>query len=95
MFSPALWVVLVGIGMGGIFPLAIVMVSLRTASTTDAASLSAMTQSIGYLVAGTGPFALGMLRDATGTWTASMGVLAGLVVLLTALGSIAGRPRTV
>jgi CP family cyanate transporter-like MFS transporter len=94
-FSPALWIVLVGIGMGGIFPLAIVMVSLRTATTADASSLSAMTQSIGYLLAGIGPFALGMLRDATGTWTASMGVLAGLVVLITVLGAIAGRPRTV
>jgi CP family cyanate transporter-like MFS transporter len=95
MFSPTLWVVLVGLGMGGIFPLAIVMVSLRTASTADAASLSAMTQSIGYLLAGVGPFALGLLRAATGTWTASMVVLAGLVVLLTVLGSIAGRPRVV
>jgi CP family cyanate transporter-like MFS transporter len=92
---PALWVLLLGLGMGGMFPLAIVMVSLRSSTTADTARLSAMTQSIGYLIAATGPFAFGLLRDATGAWTASMGVLAGLVVLLTVLGSIAGRPRTV
>jgi CP family cyanate transporter-like MFS transporter len=92
---PALWVLLLGLGMGGIFPLAIVLVSLRTSSTSDTARLSAMTQSIGYLLAATGPFAFGLLRDSTGAWTSAMVVLAGLVVLLTVLGSIAGRPRVV
>ncbi len=92
---PGLWVLLVGLGMGGMFPLAIVMVSLRTSSTSDTARLSAMTQSIGYLLAATGPFAFGLLRESTGAWTVAMVVLAGLVVVLTALGSIAGRPRTV
>jgi CP family cyanate transporter-like MFS transporter len=92
---PGLWVLLVGLGMGGMFPLAIVLVSLRTSTTADTARLSAMTQSIGYLLAATGPFAFGLLRDSTGAWTSAMVVLAGLVVLLTVLGSIAGRPRTV
>ena len=92
---PGLWVLLVGLGMGGMFPLAIVLVSLRTSSTSDTARLSAMTQSIGYLLAATGPFAFGLLRDSTGAWTSAMVVLAGLVVVLTVLGSIAGRPRTV
>ncbi|MFD7655443.1 MFS transporter [Actinosynnema sp. NPDC059797] len=92
--APALWVVLIGVGMG-IFPLAIVMISLRTSSGADTARLSAMAQSIGYLISATGPFAFGVLRGATGTWTVSMLVLAGLLVLLTALGWIAGRPRTV
>ncbi|MEO6089953.1 MAG: hypothetical protein ABIQ18_43275 [Umezawaea sp.] len=54
-----------------------------------------MTQSIGYLLTATGPFAFGLLRDSTGAWTSAMVVLAGLVVVLTVLGSIAGRPRTV
>ncbi|GAA1272701.1 MFS transporter [Saccharothrix xinjiangensis] len=92
--APALWVVLIGVGMG-IFPLAIVMISLRTSSGADTARLSAMAQSIGYLISATGPFAFGVLRGATGTWTVSMLALAGLLVLLTALGWIAGRPRTV
>ncbi|MEV0682203.1 MFS transporter [Actinosynnema sp. NPDC050436] len=92
--APALWVVLVGVGMG-MFPLALVMISLRTASTADTARLSAMAQSIGYLISASGPFAFGVLRGATGDWTVSMLVLVGLLVLLTGLGWVAGRPRTV
>jgi CP family cyanate transporter-like MFS transporter len=93
-FAPGLWVVLIGIGMG-MFPLALVIISLRTTSGADTARLSAMAQSIGYLISATGPFAFGVLRGETGTWTLSMLLLAGLLAALTALGWIAGRPRTV
>ncbi|WP_461122256.1 MFS transporter [Saccharothrix stipae] len=92
--APGLWVVLIGVGMG-MFPLALMMISLRTSSGADTARLSAMAQSIGYLISAAGPFAFGVLRGVTGTWTVSMLVLVGLLVLLTALGWIAGRPRTV
>ncbi|WP_367136462.1 MFS transporter [Saccharothrix sp. HUAS TT1] len=92
--APGLWVVLIGVGMG-IFPLALVMISLRTSSGADTARLSAMAQSIGYLISASGPFAFGVLRGATGGWTVSMLVLVGLLVVLTALGWVAGRPRTV
>ncbi|MEU6150458.1 MFS transporter [Actinosynnema sp. NPDC047251] len=92
--APALWVVLIGVGMG-MFPLALVMISLRTSSTSDTARLSAMAQSIGYLISASGPFAFGVLRGATGDWTLSMLVLVGLLLLLTGLGWVAGRPRTV
>ncbi|NUT52568.1 MAG: MFS transporter, partial [Saccharothrix sp.] len=92
--APALWVVLIGVGMG-IFPLALVLISLRTSSGADTARLSAMAQSIGYLISATGPFAFGVLRGATGGWTVSMLVLVGLLVVLTGLGVVAGRPRTI
>ncbi|MGM1064360.1 MFS transporter [Saccharothrix sp. Mg75] len=92
--APGLWVVLIGVGMG-MFPLALVMISLRTTNSADTARLSAMAQSIGYLISASGPFAFGVLRGATGTWTTSMLVLVALLVLLTALGHLAGRPRTV
>lgn len=92
--APGLWVVLVGVGMG-MFPLALVLISLRTGSTADTARLSAMAQSVGYLISAAGPFAFGVLRGATGDWTVSMLVLVGLLGLLTGLGWVAGRPRTV
>ncbi|MBY8848014.1 MFS transporter [Saccharothrix sp. MB29] len=92
--APGLWVVLVGVGMG-MFPLALVMISLRTADSADTARLSAMAQSIGYLISASGPFAFGVLRGVTGTWTVSMLLLVVLLVLLTVLGCVAGRPRTV
>ncbi|ACU39688.1 MFS transporter [Actinosynnema mirum] len=91
--APGLWVVLIGTGMC-VFPLALVIISLRTATAADTANLSAMAQSIGYLISAAGPFAFGVLRDVTGAWTVSMYVLAGVLVALIALGVIAGRPRT-
>lgn len=93
--APGLWAVLIGVGMGGMFPLALVIISLRTASSADTASLSGMAQSVGYLISATGPFAFGVLRGATGTWTVSMLALTAILVLLTTLGALAGRPRTV
>lgn len=92
--APGLWVVLIGVGMG-MFPLALVMISLRTSSGADTARLSAMAQSIGYLISAGGPFTFGVLRGVTGTWTVSMLVLVGLLVVLTGLGWVAGRPRTI
>ncbi|WP_312877736.1 CynX/NimT family MFS transporter [Lentzea indica] len=92
--APGLWVVLIGFGMG-MFPLALLVMSLRTKSTSDTARLSAMAQSIGYLIAATGPFAFGLLRDTTGSWTTSLVLQLVLLAALTALGMIAGRPRYV
>ncbi|WP_440902651.1 MFS transporter, partial [Actinosynnema sp.] len=86
--APGLWVVLIGTGMC-VFPLALVIISLRTATAADTAKLSAMAQSIGYLISAAGPFAFGVLRDGTGAWTVSMYVLAGILVALIALGVIA------
>ncbi|WP_424188523.1 MFS transporter [Actinokineospora sp. G85] len=92
--APLLWSVLVGLGMTT-FALAIMVISLRTATPADTAALSAMAQSAGYLIGAAGPFLFGYLHSATGSWTASM-----LLVLLVLLGQlvtgwVAGRPRFV
>jgi CP family cyanate transporter-like MFS transporter len=79
----------------GMFPLALLIMSLRTKSTSDTARLSAMAQSLGYLIAASGPFAFGVLRDATGSWSMSLVVQLVLLAALTLLGVIAGRPRYV
>jgi MFS transporter, CP family, cyanate transporter len=41
----------------------------RAPDPRGAASLSAFAQSVGYLVATTGPLAVGFLHSATGSWT--------------------------
>ncbi|USX51561.1 MFS transporter [Lentzea sp. HUAS12] len=92
--APGLWMVLIGFGMG-MFPLALLMMSLRTKSTSDTARLSAMAQSLGYLIAASGPFVFGVLRDVTGTWSVSLVLQLVLLAALTVLGMIAGRPRYV
>ncbi|MCP2169660.1 MFS transporter, CP family, cyanate transporter [Goodfellowiella coeruleoviolacea] len=91
---PALWIVLLGIGMG-MFPLALTMISLRTRNSADTAQLSAMTQSIGYLIGAVGPLLFGIVHDVTGGWTTSLVGLLALVVVLVGLGVVAGRPRQI
>jgi len=88
------WMVLAGIG-GGMFPLSLTLIGYRTTSTEVTASLSAFAQSIGYVIAACGPLLFGVLHGATGTWTASFGVLWAAVIFATITGWLASAPRTV
>ncbi|SDC66480.1 MFS transporter [Actinokineospora iranica] len=92
--APLLWAVLAGFGMG-VFPLAITVITLRTRDSADTATLSAMAQSIGYLIGALGPFAFGLLRGLTGGWTASLVFVLCVVAVQVAVGYAAGRDRTV
>ncbi|RFS84563.1 MFS transporter [Actinomadura spongiicola] len=89
---PWLWAVLVGIG-GGVFPLTLALFSMRTRSAADTATLSAMAQSVGYLLAALGPFTVGVLRDVTGSWSTPILLLVAICVVQSALSYCAGRPR--
>jgi len=51
-----------------------------------------MAQSIGYLLAAPGPFLIGMLRDATGSWSAPLVTLLGVMAVQLVAGYVAGRP---
>ncbi len=96
--SPAegawLWAVLLGVG-GGVFPVTLALFALRTRTSADTASLSAMAQSIGYLIAAAGPLLIGVLRDATGSWSVPLVLLVLLCVVQVLVGYAAGRPRVI
>ena len=63
--ATALWVVLLGLGQGACFSLALTFFALRAPDSEHAAAQSGMAQPIGYLLAAVGPFLFGVLRDAT------------------------------
>jgi CP family cyanate transporter-like MFS transporter len=63
--ATALWVVLLGLGQGACFSLALTFFALRAPDSEHAAAHSGMAQPIGYLLAAVGPFLFGVLRDAT------------------------------
>lgn len=86
-----LWAVLLGVG-GGIFPVVLTLFSLRGADAAATAALSAMGQSVGYLLAAGGPLAIGLLRDATGSWSLPLALLVGLMLAQIPIGYAAGRP---
>jgi CP family cyanate transporter-like MFS transporter len=90
-----LWAVLYGLGTGAAFPLAMTLVLVRSRDVAQTGRLSAASQSLGYLVAATGPLAVGLLHEATGTWRAGLLLLLGVLVVQLAVGLVAARPRLV
>lgn len=88
-------VIVLGIGCGGSLGTAIVLFSARSANATDTGALSGMAQSVGYLLAATGPVLIGLLRDSTDNWTPALITLAVVIVVQTIAGSSAGAPRFV
>lgn len=93
--APAVWATLLGFSQGGLLALAFLFFSLRTPDQEHAAELSAMAQSVGYLVAAAGPLIVGVLRDATGGWTAPLLFLIAVIFPLLAAGLAAGRSQIV
>jgi MFS transporter, CP family, cyanate transporter len=82
---------LVGVGCC-VFPVVLTLIGLRAHTPDGTAALSGFTQSLGYLVAAIGPFAVGTIYDATGAWTAPLWLLTALVLPLLAVGAYVGRP---
>ena len=84
--SAAAWVLLLGLGQGAALGLAIYFTMARAPDPRAAASLSGFAQSVGYLVATTGPLAVGFLHTATGGWTVPVSCL----LVITGLELVAG-----
>ncbi|WP_429461693.1 MFS transporter [Microbacterium sp. ZKA21] len=89
-----IWVALFGL-LPMMFPLALVLISIRARTSESAVGLSSFVQSIGYLLAAAFPFLVGTLHDATDAWTAPLLLLAAVVVVVIPFGLIAARRRTV
>jgi CP family cyanate transporter-like MFS transporter len=87
-----LWVALIGIGPLT-FPLALVLINLRTRTHAGAVALSGFVQSVGYVVVAIGPLAVGLLHDATGGWTVPLLFLLASAVPLALAGAVVARPR--
>lgn len=88
-------ITLIGISLSGNFALALTFLGLRARTSTDAAELSGMAQSIGYLLAAVGPFAIGLLFDITQTWEIPLIVLICNVGVMYVFGLFAGRNKYV
>lgn len=89
------WASLAGVAGGSSIVLALSFFGLRTDHHTQAAALSGMAQSVGYILAAAGPIAAGALHDATGSWTPALAILVGLLGLLAVFGYLAGRARVI
>ncbi len=92
MGGAAFWVVLLGFGQGAALGLAVYFTVARAPDPVSSASLSAFSQGAGYLVATTGPLAVGFLHTATGSWTVPVVVLLAVLAAELVAGWGAGRP---
>lgn len=88
-------VALAGIGAGASFALVTMFFVLRTNHAREAANLSGMAQSFGYLLAAGGPMLFGLLHDWTQGWTLPLLIQISLAVALLITGIQAGKDRTV
>ena len=89
--ASTLWVVLLGLGQGASFSLALTFFALRAPDAGHAAALSGMAQSVGYLLAAGGPFLFGVLRDVTGAWKVPLALLLTITICLLIAGFGAAR----
>lgn len=91
----ALWAMLLGGGQGCALIVALALMGLRTADAHDTSRLSGMAQGVGYGLAAVGPFAAGVLRQVTDSWTPVVLAIAASAVALAIAGLGAGRDVTI
>lgn len=89
------WSATVGLSQGVGITLALSFFALRARDAGQAAALSGMGQSLGYLLAALGPLLFGVLHDATGGWSAPLVILAALIGVQAVVALGAGRARKV
>ncbi|OAH54336.1 transporter [Domibacillus aminovorans] len=86
-----LWVIMIGTGGGFAFSLVMMFFSLRTRNSFEAADLSGMAQSAGYLFAAMGPALFGAMHDFMNGWTLPILLLIGASICLFIVGMGAAK----
>lgn len=75
-------VIFLGIGAGGLFPLALMLPIIETRTPEEAGTWSAMSQMGGYIMGGFGPFFIGLIFDLSGHFYASIVAMVVIVMLM-------------
>ena len=91
----AMWVAMLGFGLGMIIAFMLTLMILRAPDAQRASDLGGMAQGAGYLFASMGPITAGALHDVTGGWTAPFIFILLLLIPYAINAWLAGRPRMV
>ena len=94
MPRPWLWILLIALSQA-LFPLALVLVNLRTRSHEASVALSGFVQSVGYAIAAAFPIGIGAVVQVTGGWTAPLWMLLCTAPIAALAGLVAARPRAI
>ncbi|OPA93751.1 MFS transporter [Pseudomonas fluorescens] len=76
------WPCLLGLGIGGLFPMSLILSLDHLDNPRRAGGLTAFVQGIGYLIAGVSPLIAGMIRDQLGSFEWAWWSLTAVVVLM-------------
>jgi CP family cyanate transporter-like MFS transporter len=79
------WAVILGAGMGAIFPIVLTLPVDVGGRPADVAATAAMMLLVGYILSAVGPLAFGIARDVTGGFALGMALLIVFGVLLVVL----------
>ncbi|EDB5720141.1 CynX/NimT family MFS transporter [Salmonella enterica subsp. enterica serovar Rubislaw] len=90
-----IWTLLFGFSSGATMILGLTFIGLRASSAHQAAALSGMAQSVGYLLAACGPPVMGKLHDASGSWYLPLSGVTVLAIIMAIFGLYAGRDREI
>jgi len=77
-----MWILALGIGHGGLFPLVLTLPVAIGRDGTEAGRISAMAFFVGYACAALAPLLIGSLRDGLGSFHLAFSLLAGLTMLM-------------
>ena len=77
-----LWPCLLGLGIGGLFPMSLIVSLDHLDNPQRAGGLTAFVQGIGYLIAGLSPLLAGMIRDQLGSFEWAWWSLTGVMVIM-------------
>lgn len=83
--NPWFVAMLMGVGAGGLFPMALMLPLDETGNAEAASAWSAMNQSGGYIIGAFGPLLVGWVHDATGSFYVPFAGLAVTVVMMMVL----------
>ncbi|PID64930.1 MAG: hypothetical protein CR962_00660 [Gammaproteobacteria bacterium] len=79
LFWAGLWTLLLGFGASMVFTLCLMLITMRTHDTKQAGDLSAMSQTIAYMIAIIGPLGVGWLHEQSGSWYLPLIILTALM----------------
>lgn len=94
LFAVTLGVILMSVCACGAFAWAMATIGLRTSSGGEAAVLSGMVQSVGYLLAAMGPLLSGVIFDLLGSWNWTLLFYFVAALGMTVFGVLAARRKS-
>lgn len=87
----ATWALILGFFGGAVFLLGLAFTGMRARTVEESAALSGMAQSIGYLLATTGPSLMGWVYDRTQNWNVVLNLCVALTLVMIYFGWQAGK----